>query len=58
MQRVADDCERLAAGRYTRQRLLMGIVDEAARRADAMARLEIELSRLDTLADPDTPAAA
>ncbi len=50
MQRVADDCERLAATRYVRQRQLLGVVDEAARRADAMARLEIELSRLDRTA--------
>ncbi len=50
MQRVADDCERLAATRYVRQRQLLGVVDEAARRAAAMARLEIELSRLDRTA--------
>jgi hypothetical protein len=48
MQRVADDCESLAATRYARQRQLMGLVEDAARRADAMARLEIELSRLET----------
>jgi hypothetical protein len=48
MQRVADDCEGLATTRYARQKQLLGLVDEAARRADAMARLEIELSRLDT----------
>jgi hypothetical protein len=48
VQRVADECEVLAATRYTRRRQLVGLVDEAARRADAMARLEIELSRLET----------
>lgn len=47
IQRVADDCERLATTRYARQRTLLGAVEEAARRADALARLEIELSRLD-----------
>lgn len=47
MQRVADDCERLATTRYVHQRQLLGVVEEAARRADAMARLEIELGRLD-----------
>jgi len=46
VQRVADDCERLATTRYVRQRTLLGLVEEAARRADAMARLEIELGRL------------
>jgi len=51
MQRVADDCERLAGQRYVRQRTLLGVVDEAARRADALARLEIELSRLDLSRD-------
>jgi hypothetical protein len=50
MQRVADDCERLATTRYVRQRAMLGVVEEAARRADALARLEIELSRLDTRA--------
>jgi hypothetical protein len=50
MQRVADDRERLATVRCIRQLELMGLVGEAARRADAMARLEIELSRLDLLA--------
>jgi hypothetical protein len=51
MQRVADDCESVASTRYTRQRQLMGLVEDAARRADALARLEIELSRLDLLED-------
>lgn len=46
MQRVADDCEQLSASRYQRQRQLLGLVEEAARRADAMARLELELTRL------------
>ena len=50
VQRVADDCEHLAATRYVRQRALLGVVEDAARRADALARLEIELSRLDTRA--------
>jgi hypothetical protein len=49
MQRVADDREALATTRCVRQLQLMGLVEQAARRADAMARLEIELSRLDTL---------
>jgi len=47
VQRVADESERLAAIRYVRQRLLLGVLGDAARRADAMARLEDELSRLD-----------
>jgi hypothetical protein len=47
MQRVADDCEDLTTTRYLRHRLLLGVLGEAARRADAMARLEVELSRLD-----------
>lgn len=47
MQRVADDCESLASTRYARQRQLLGLVEDAARRADAMARLEIELGRLE-----------
>jgi hypothetical protein len=47
MQRVADDCERLATTRYVRQRTLLGIVEEAARRADVLARLEVELGRID-----------
>jgi hypothetical protein len=46
MQRVADDCEVLGTTRYVRRRQLLGMVEEASRRADAMARLEIELSRL------------
>jgi len=47
VQRVADDSEHLAATRYTRRRRLVGLVDDAARRADALARLEAELSRLE-----------
>jgi hypothetical protein len=50
MQRVADDSEQLAALRYVRHRQLLGVLDEAARRADAMARLEIELQRRDPAA--------
>jgi hypothetical protein len=48
MQRVADDLEQLASTRYVRRRQLLGLLDQAARRADALARLEIELSRLET----------
>ncbi len=47
MQRVADEVESGAVERYVRRRTFVGLLDEAARRADAMARLEIELSRLD-----------
>jgi len=50
VQRVADDCERLATTRYVRQRTLLSLVEEAARRADALARLEVELDRLDSRA--------
>ena len=46
VQRVADDVESLAVTRYVRRRHLVDLVGEAARRAEAMARLEIELSRL------------
>jgi hypothetical protein len=50
VQRVADTCENQAAIRYLRHRLMASVLGEAARRADAMARLEVELSRLDTTA--------
>jgi DNA-directed RNA polymerase subunit RPC12/RpoP len=46
MQRVADDFEDLASLRYRRRRKILGVVEDAARRADAMARLELELGRL------------
>lgn len=46
VQRVADDVESLAVSRYVRRRQIVDLVGEAARRADAMARLEIELRRL------------
>jgi len=45
MQRVADDFEDLASLRYRRRRQILGVVEDAARRADAMARLESELGR-------------
>jgi len=45
-QRVADDVETMAAHRYVRRRHLLDLVVDAARRADAMARLEIELRLL------------
>jgi hypothetical protein len=47
MQRVADDCERVATQRCVRRLQLLGLIGEAARRADAMARLDLDLSRLD-----------
>ena len=46
MQRVADECEDQAASRYARRRQLVDLVEDAARRADARARLEAELARL------------
>lgn len=46
MQRVADDVETLSAARYVRRRQILALVGEAARRADALARLEHELRRL------------
>ena len=46
MQRVADDVEVVTVDRYTRRRRLVALLAEAARRADAMARLEMELRRL------------
>jgi hypothetical protein len=46
MQRVADDFEDLASLRYRRRRKILGVIEDAARRADAMARLEMELGRL------------
>jgi hypothetical protein len=51
MQRVADDVETLSAARYVRRHQILALVGEAARRADALARLELELSRLP---HPDT----
>ena len=47
IQRVADDFEHLATTRYKRRCQLFSLVGEAARRADAMARLEADLARLD-----------
>jgi hypothetical protein len=49
VQRVTDDAEAAATERYVRRRRLVALLDEAARRADAMARLDNELNRL---ADP------
>ncbi|HXA30048.1 MAG TPA: hypothetical protein VN193_15000 [Candidatus Angelobacter sp.] len=51
MQRLADEREQLAAQRCLRRLQLIGLVGEAARRADAMARLDVELSRLHLPAD-------
>jgi hypothetical protein len=48
VQRVADDFEQAATSRYVRHRRLAVLIDEAARRADSLARLESELSRLET----------
>jgi hypothetical protein len=41
------------AARYIRRREMVGVLEEAARRADALARLEQELQRLDTLLDDE-----
>lgn len=46
MQRVADEVEGSSVERYQRRRQMVGLIQEAARRADALARLEIELGRL------------
>jgi hypothetical protein len=46
MQRLADDVEDLAAVRYRRRRQILATLEDAARRADASARLEAELRRL------------
>jgi len=46
VQNVADDLEDRARTRYVRRRSLLGLVEEAARRADSLARLEASLARL------------
>jgi hypothetical protein len=46
MQRLADDFEDLARVRYRRRRQIVATVQDAARRADACARLEADLRRL------------
>jgi hypothetical protein len=43
MQRLADASEDDAARRYLRQQLLVSLVEEAMRRADAMSRLDATL---------------
>jgi hypothetical protein len=53
LQRSADDAENQMAARYIRRREMVGVLEEAARRADALARLEQELQRLDTLLDDE-----
>lgn len=40
MQRIVDAAERESAQRYEHQRRLREVVDDAARRADAMSRLD------------------
>jgi len=45
LQRVVDDVEVITVHRYARRRRLVALIIEAARRADAMARLEMELRR-------------
>ncbi|HEV7677630.1 MAG TPA: hypothetical protein VGQ42_03590 [Candidatus Dormibacteraeota bacterium] len=46
MQRIADDFEDLASVRYRRRRQILATIEDAARRADAAARLEADLRRL------------
>jgi hypothetical protein len=43
IQRLADASEDDAARRYLRQQLLVSLVEEAMRRADAMSRLDATL---------------
>ena len=45
VQRLADLQEAETSARYERRRVIAGMVDDAARRADAMSRLEAWLRR-------------
>ncbi len=46
MQRLADASEDDAARRYLRGKLMVGVVEEAMRRSDAMSRLDACLRRV------------
>jgi hypothetical protein len=43
LQRLADASEDDTAGRYLRQQVFASVIEDAARRADAMRRLEASL---------------
>ena len=43
LQSLADASERYAAERYQSQQLLAAVIEDAARRADAMSRLDASL---------------
>jgi hypothetical protein len=46
IQRLADASEDDAARRYLRGKLMVGVVEEAMRRSDAMSRLDACLRRV------------